>query len=180
MMAEFSKAYAKTSAFEGGYSNHPNDRGGETYKGIARNMWPQWGGWKIIDRYKGSPISSKQMTKVLAGSVELEDMVEAFYRAHFWKPIMGDDIISQIVADNIYDFAVNSGVSRAVRYAQRIVGAVEDGVMGPRTIKAINQNIHRFVPEYKEARLSFVRKIVTRDESQRDFLRGWETRIANA
>lgn len=179
-MAEFLTSFRKTSKFEGGYANNPNDKGGETYKGIARNMWPQWGGWKIIDRYKGSPISSKNMTEVLSGSVELEDMVEAFYRAHFWKPIMGDNVMNQLVADNIYDFAVNSGVSRAVRYAQRIVGAVEDGVMGPKTIKAINANIHRFVVEYKAARLSFVKKIVTHDETQRAFLNGWTERIENA
>ena len=93
---------------------------------------------------------------------------------------MGDQIMNQMVADNIYDFAVNSGVGRAVRYAQRIVGAVEDGVMGPKTIKAINSNIHTFVTEYKAARLEFIRKIVARDESQRVFLHGWETRITHA
>lgn len=179
-MAEFLTSFRKTSKFEGGYANHPNDKGGETYKGIARNMWPQWGGWKIIDRYKGSPVSSKKMTEVLSGSVELEDMVEAFYRAHFWKPIIGDEIMNQLIADNIYDFAVNSGVSRAVRYAQRIVGTAEDGIMGPKTIKAINQNAHRFVPEYKAARRGFIEKIIARDESQSVFRNGWINRIENA
>lgn len=176
-MANFEKSYAKTERFEGGYANNPNDRGGETYKGIARNMWPQWGGWKIIDRYKGAPLSSKQMTAALGGSVELEDMVEAFYRANFWNPIMGDDIANQLVADNIYDFAVNSGASRAVRYAQRIVGTVEDGVMGRVTVRAINKNIHDFVPDYKAQRLAFVRKIVDRDETQSVFIKGWENRV---
>lgn len=179
-MANFDRAYVKTSAFEGGYANHPNDRGGETYKGIARNMWGQWGGWKIIDRYKTSPHSAKQMSAVLGGNVELQDMVEAFYHAHFWKPIMGDDINNQLIADNIYDFAVNSGVSRAVKYAQRIVGASEDGVMGTKTIKAINQNIEGFVTKYKAARLEFINKIIARDESQEVFRKGWVTRIQNA
>lgn len=179
-MANFERAYHKTAAFEGGYANHPNDKGGETYKGIARNMWPKWEGWKIIDRYKGSPISSKSMTKVLGGNVELDDLVEAFYRANFWKPIMGDEISNQLIADNIYDFAVNSGVSRAVKYAQRIVGTVEDGVMGAKTIKAINASVHDFVTKYKAARMGFVNKIVARDESQRVFLKGWTVRVENA
>lgn len=179
-MANFERAYLKTAAFEGGYANHPNDKGGETYKGIARNMWPKWGGWEIIDRYKSSPLSSKAMSKVLAGNIELDDMVEAFYRANFWKPIMGDEITNQLVADNIYDFGVNSGVARAVKYAQRIVGTAEDGKMGPKTIKAINANVHDFVTKYKAARVGFVNKIVTRDESQDVFLKGWMSRIENA
>jgi len=179
-MADFQRAYLKTSAFEGGYSNHPSDKGGETYKGIARNMWGSWGGWKIIDRYKTSPLSSKQMSNVLAGSVELEDMVEAFYRANFWNKIKGDDIMNQKVAENIYDFAVNSGVSRAIKYAQRVVGVAEDGIIGAKSIKAINANIHDFVVKYKEARMSFIKKIVARDESQSVFLKGWTNRVENA
>jgi len=179
-MADFTRAYLKTSAFEGGYANHPNDKGGETYKGIARNMWKVWAGWKIIDRYKSSPISMKQLDAFLRGNMELEDMVEEFYRAHFWKPIMGDDFINQLSADNVYDFAVNSGVSRAVKYAQRIVSTVEDGVMGAKTIRAINGNVEGFVTKYKASRLSFLEKIVARDESQSVFMHGWDNRVRNA
>jgi len=179
-MANFERAFLKTAAFEGGYANHPDDKGGETYKGIARNMWPQWGGWKIIDRYKTSPHSSKQMSAVLGGNIELEDMVEAFYRAHFWNKIKGDDLNNQLTADNIYDFAVNSGVSRAIKYAQRIVNVEEDGIIGAKTIKAINQNIEGFVTNYKSARLTFLAKIVSRDSSQSVFMNGWRTRVQNA
>ena len=39
--------------FEGNYSNDKDDPGGETYKGISRNMNKDWEGWKIIDSYKG-------------------------------------------------------------------------------------------------------------------------------
>lgn len=179
-MAQFEKAFLKTAAFEGGYANHPNDKGGETYKGIARNMWGSWAGWKIIDRYNTSPHSSKQMNAVLGGNMELEDMVEEFYRAHFWNKIKGDDLNNQLIADNIYDFAVNSGVSRAVKYAQRIVGVIEDGIIGTQTIKAINKNIEGFVTKYKAARLSFLEKIVARDESQSVFMKGWTARVQNA
>ena len=44
-MADFKVAFAKTIRFEGGYVNHKADKGGETYKGIARNFWPKWKGW---------------------------------------------------------------------------------------------------------------------------------------
>lgn len=179
-MANFLKSFEKTSKFEGGYANNPNDRGGETYKGIARNMWGKWSGWNIIDRYKTSPISVKQLSAVLGGNVELQDMVESFYHAHFWNAIKGDDINNQLIADNIYDFAVNSGVSRAVKYAQRLVGTSEDGVIGNITIKAINKNIEGFVTKYKAERLAFVNRIVAKNETQREFLNGWSARIRNA
>lgn len=179
-MAQFEKAYAKVKKFEGGYANNPNDRGGETYAGIARVHFPEWKGWAIVDTYKQSEHSSKELNKVLQGNGQLDVMVEHFYKVNFWNAIKGDEIINQLIADNIMDFAVNSGVGRAVKYAQRIVGTTEDGEMGPKTVKAINANTHDFVVKYKAARLSFLQKIVARDESQSVFLKGWTNRVQNA
>lgn len=179
-MAQFEKAYAKVKKFEGGYANNPNDRGGETYAGIARVHHPKWNGWAIVDKYKQSQHSSKALNKVLQGNSEVGEWVEVFYRVNFWNPIMGDAILNQLTADNIMDFAVNSGVSRAVKYAQRIVGAVEDGVMGPKTIRAINANVDSFVTKYKAARLDFLKKIVARDNTQSEFMKGWTSRVQNA
>jgi lysozyme family protein len=93
---------------------------------------------------------------------------------------MGDEFINQLSADNVYDFAVNSGVSRAVKYAQRIVGAVEDGVMGAKTIRAINGNVEGFVTKYKANRLTFLAKIIDRDSTQEIFRNGWMNRVRNA
>ncbi|MDR2551434.1 MAG: hypothetical protein LBD10_14685 [Desulfobulbus sp.] len=42
----FDKAFAATTAFEGG---HTIVDGHETYMGIDRNQHPEWGGWSIID-----------------------------------------------------------------------------------------------------------------------------------
>lgn len=179
-MAQFEKAYEKVKKFEGGYANNPSDRGGETYVGIARVHFPKWKGWEIIDKYKQSEHSSKELNKVLQGNGQLDVMVEYFYKVNFWNEIHGDEIINQLIADNIMDFAVNSGVSRAVKYAQRIAGTVEDGDMGAKTIKAINQSVEGFVTRYKSARLTFLAKIVARDESQRVFMKGWTDRVQSA
>ena len=86
----------------------------------------------------------------------------------------GDDIVDQWVANNIYDFAVNGGVSRASRYAQRIVGAVEDSYIGKKTVLAINAyDPDEFVDKFKDAREAFYRRIVANDPSQEKFLNGW-------
>ena len=51
-MADFTKAYALTAAYEGGYVDDPEDAGGETYRGISRRYHPSWQGWQIIDTLK--------------------------------------------------------------------------------------------------------------------------------
>jgi len=48
----FSPAYAIVKVNEGGYVNDPVDKGGETYAGIARNIFGSWEGWSIIDAKK--------------------------------------------------------------------------------------------------------------------------------
>lgn len=45
-MADFNEAFAATSMDEGGYANHCNDNGGETYAGISRKFWPGRNGWR--------------------------------------------------------------------------------------------------------------------------------------
>ena len=178
-MANFITSFNETIAFEGGYVNNPNDNGGETYRGISRNNFPKWKGWVIVDQYKKAPFTAKSMNQVLNNNHQLQVLVQDFYKANFWTPIVGDNIVNQDVANNIYDFAVNSGVGRAVRYAQRIVGATEDGVMGNVTITAINHNAN-FVSIYKKARLDFLNKIVANNPSQKVFLAGWTSRVNNA
>ena len=51
-MAIFEPAFKLLILHEGGYANNKNDIGGETYRGIARNYWPKWVGWKLIDHIK--------------------------------------------------------------------------------------------------------------------------------
>lgn len=51
-MANFKIALDKVLSREGGYINDPDDKGGETYKGISRKYNPDWKGWRIIDNTK--------------------------------------------------------------------------------------------------------------------------------
>lgn len=178
-MATFKIAFDKTSVFEGGYVFNPNDKGGETFRGIARNFFPKWDGWTIIDKMKKS--NPTNFDKLLMSDVELTNSVMNFYKENFWDKIMGDLIADQSVANNMYDFAVNSGVSRAVKYAQTIVKSTVDGQMGPHTVDAINTfGAESFVREYKKARMDFLYKIVQDNPSQKMFLAGWTSRTQNA
>jgi len=84
---------------EGGYRlvNVPADKDGQTYARIARNYHPNGPGWRYID------CGDMQ-------NLELPALVRGFYRDEFWEKISGDGIASQMIAEAVFDFAVNAGV----------------------------------------------------------------------
>lgn len=162
-MADFLRAFESMIRNEGGYRLHnvKGDRGGMTYAGIARSSHPSWPGWAAIDR----------------GDIPNTEMVRQFYRTNFWGPIRGDDIASDAVARNVFDFAVNAGVVTAARLAQIVCGVTPDGKVGQKTVAALNAiDPDRFVLVYALAKLARYRDIVTRDPTQQKFLLGWLNR----
>lgn len=133
-MASFILAYKKTAINEGGYANDPDDRGGETWKGIARKFHPKWPGWKIVDGYKGR----SNFKSLLARDEQLQKLVYEFYRTEFWNRISGDEINHQLVANSLYDSAVNMGVSQAIKLAQRALKVAETGKMSASLLNQLN------------------------------------------
>lgn len=140
-MANFLASHRLVMVNEGGYANDPNDRGGETYKGISRNNFHAWSGWLIIDDYKTKhPDSFKNL---LAYDLILQGKVLNFYRANFWNVIMGDQIVSQNTADSIYDSAVNMGVKESIMLTQDTLfngnrNGIQFGTMDQKTLNALN------------------------------------------
>jgi lysozyme family protein len=161
-MADFNPAFEIMMKNEGGYVLHnvPGDRGGMTYAGIARNMNPQWQGWRLIDAKQDVPAQ----------------MVRDFYKPAFWDNIRGDDLQHQAIAQAIFDFQVNTGRPARV-LAQVVVGATPDGQFGQRTVAALNAaDPEKFVLAYALAKIARYRDIVTRDRTQQKFLLGWINR----
>ena len=158
-MANFDLAFEKTLSLEGGYLIHEvaGDRGGMTFAGISRNNWPDWTGWQLIDGGETS-------------GIRLEAMVRTFFKSHFWDVIKGDQIGFQGVADAIYDFAVNSGLSPAVKRVQKIVGANQDGIFGPKTFAKLNAFVtderaeELFIARYNLLRIFRFKDICMEDE----------------
>ncbi|MCO7226197.1 glycoside hydrolase family 108 protein [Pleionea sp. CnH1-48] len=164
-MAEFQACYEKTLLNEGGYQLHhvAHDKGGLTYAGISQRYHPSWEGWKLI----GSKANAEQLTP----------LVKQFYRDNFWQSIKGDDIHSQKVAETLYDFAVNAGVRTAIKLMQIVVGATPDGIVGPKTIAAINHiEPDMFLSNYALAKVHRYVEICNRDKTQSKFLLGWLNR----
>lgn len=176
-MAQFEKAFSIILANEGGYVNDLNDPGGETYKGIARKKQPDWVGWSIIDRMK----QQLNFPNSMESNPFLQEKVLQFYKVMFWDKVGGDLIVDQDVAASIFDFAVNTGEYASVFLAQTVVGCGCDGIIGPKTILAINA----FAPDHFIAAFTVekCRKYIAickkRPESRKFFF-GWIDRSVNA
>jgi len=145
---------------EGGYVNHPADPGGPTNKGVTQRVYDAW------RTRRGKPKNDvRHITRQEA---------EAIYKAQYWDKVMGDDLPSG-VDYAVLDFAVNSGVHRAVKFAQEIVGVPVDGVMGQVTLTAIvGFGSVQLIDRLCDKRFAFVRRLRT----YRVFGKGWEVRIS--
>jgi len=153
-MADFESAFAFVISHEGEYVNHPQDPGGETKYGISKRQYPD--------------LDIKNLT--------LRQAREIYYN-DYWQIIKGNHIDNQEIAEQIFDFAVNAGVRRAIKYAQRVCGAEADGIMGPITLKAINEILpEMFLNFYRLARIHYYFRL-SRFTSYRTFLYGWLKRV---
>lgn len=124
-MAKFIDAYKKVLNNEGIYSNDPDDAGGETYKGISRRANPNWDGWIYIDAIKKShPTTFKG---ILKKTPELEKKVQDLYKDKYWDCFELDDVPNQLVAEQMFDTAVNQGQTAAIKFAQRVLDLRETG-----------------------------------------------------
>lgn len=144
-----------------GYVNDPLDRGGETKYGVAFNANPD------LD-----------ITKL-----DWEGAKRVYFR-RYWLASNCDDLtlMSPRLAVLHFDGAVNHGVGRAGRFLQRAVGAVEDGDVGPATLRAAKAAIKKegdiaICNKICDFRADFYRAIVARNPSQKRFLNGWMRRI---
>ena len=138
-----------------GYVNIPADRGGETKYGIAQKPNPD------ID----------------VRNLNLADAQDVYYGS-YWLSGQCDKLPYQVAVIH-FDSCINHGVGRAKKILQEAVGVVPDGVVGPKTLQAVNDMDPREVIQaISDIRTNFYRAIVVRDPSQKIFLNGWMARIS--
>jgi lysozyme family protein len=146
-MALFKPAYDITRKVEGEYANDPTDRGGETYKGIARKKNPQWEGWKIVDSLR----NKAGFPKILDANQPLVNLVLDFYKKEYWNVHKLDSVNNQLIANELFDTSVNMGIGTAGIFLQRVLNVSNvggnyypdlkiDGNIGAVTIAALNKH----------------------------------------
>ena len=185
-MAQFNDAFAITSAHEGNYVNDPVDRGGETYRGIARVHHPDWSGWKRVDAQR----RKANFPKSLNADRTLQANVKAFYKQAYWDRFQGDEIADQAVANELYDTAVNMGVRRAVRFLQSSLNLLNrnqrdyedlivDGWFGKKSLTTLSALLKKDRSSNPLVKMMNIQQgaryveIMARDASQERFARGW-------
>ena len=126
-MADFNKSFKKLILSEGGYVDDPDDAGGETYLGITRKNHPNANMWKYIDDVKNK-YGTKNITSRLKRYTIITDEARSIYKNKYWDCMMLDHIPSQKIAHQLFDDAVNRGVSSAIRIAEHIMGMTTTGI----------------------------------------------------
>lgn len=152
----------KTLVHEGGWSDHPNDRGGKTNWGITL---------KTLQSFVPSA------TEVTLRTFTKEQAID-FYKQHYFYG-MGVDKYPQGIWDIMFDMNVNHGLRNSTRILQRAIerlgGSVTvDGIPGPRTqASSASFDIPKLRNALIEARSTFFKAIVANNPSQQVFLKGW-------
>lgn len=120
-MANFNTEYNKVILAEGGYVNDKDDAGGETYLGISRKYNPTWKGWVFIDKLKKKYYTNKELTNALKNNNSVNKYAKELYKTKYWDVMNLDDISSQKIAHQMFDIAVNSGISNSVKIMEEVL-----------------------------------------------------------
>ncbi|HHB82048.1 MAG TPA: hypothetical protein ENK61_01120 [Devosia sp.] len=165
-MTRFDYCLTQVLRHEGGYVDHPRDPGGATNFGITRKTLA---GWRHINPWFKLKKSEVRTLK--------KPEVAAIYRALYWDRCRGA-LLANGLDHALFDYAVNSGPSRAIRHLQGLVGAKTDGVLGALTLKAIQRKtnaigIRGLINALCDRRLGFLRRLSTYST----FGRGWRNRV---
>lgn len=116
---------------EGGYVNHPADRGGPTAFGIT----------EAVARANGYQADLRHLPRAVAGGI---------YRRIYWTRPRFDQVAAKAptIAAELFDTGVNMGPKVAVAFLQRSLNALNrgardyadiapDGLIGPATLAAL-------------------------------------------
>lgn len=163
-MANFDEYAPKLREFEGGFVNHPLDKGGPTNCGVTLNTYrDHFGQHKTVDDLKR--ISYDEWKKIM--------------KTGYWDKCKADRIDSQAVAEILVDWCINSGLV-GLRRVQELVGCKPDGIAGPITLSLINSSdpkeLHNRI---FNARKQFYVNIIKRNPSQKVFMNGWMNRLSH-
>jgi lysozyme family protein len=172
MSENFDYAVKETLNLEGGYSNNPNDTGGETNFGITHVTLKNAYDMGIVNY-----TDVKQLT--------VED-AKKIYKRLYWDVIRLDEVKDKRIAATLFDICVNGGpgaAGRIVQYALTYMGETldVDGKIGPTTMGLINKwcikrPMFLFIAINCEKYILY-KKIIEKNPTQQEFALGWLKRI---
>ena len=151
----FETAFDLLITHEGGFSNHPDDPGGATMYGVT----------EVVARAEGYTGPMRELTL---------DFAKQVYRKRYWDACRCDQM-PDVLRYPLFDAAVNSGPSQAIKWLQAAVGVKADGAIGPVTQQAVNMA----APQPTRQKMIGNRlRFMTQLSNWPSFSKGWARRIA--
>ncbi len=155
---------------EGGFVDDPVDPGGATKYGVTR---------AVLEAWRGHAVSADDIA-----TLERDEARAIYSELYYRRP--GIDHLPGSLQPILLDSAVNHGPVTAVRLLQRVLGAVAaeapvpDGILGPATLNAAEEEDRRLGPWLRASLVDERRRLYCRLAAQRPamakFLRGWLVR----
>lgn len=161
-LTPFDVAFNFTVGQEGGFSKDPNDPGNWT-SGIVNQ------GTLLGTKYG---IAANSYPKLDIANLTLDD-AKAIYKKDYWDKLPAT--LAPKAAGVVFDQAVNSGISRAIKILQATVGTPADGVWGPKSDSALlNYDQTNFTAKYCSTCILFYTSLSTFSI----YGKGWMNRIS--
>lgn len=155
----YNEALRRLLAHEGGYAHHPSDPGGPTKFGITIHDYR---------KYVRADASAEDVRAMSA------DVATAIYRDRYWHALRCDELPAGLDYA-VFDYGVNSGVSRAAKVLQRLLGLPDTGRMTDAAIAAAKaRDAADLISRLCEERLAFLKSLRTWPV----FGKGWGRRVA--
>ncbi|CAN5118689.1 hypothetical protein BH11PSE10_BH11PSE10_09220 [soil metagenome] len=155
---------------EGGFVNHPNDRGGPTNFGITLRTLAAWRSPLPVDVPDVRNLRIDEARQIYRGN-------------YFTRPKI--DQLPALIQPVMFDMSINHGPAAAIKLLQQVLNDKGracgiDGGIGDETLRCAEAACKAFGKDLVNAlvakRISLFEKIVAGDESQRVFLAGWLNR----
>lgn len=165
-MASVEKLVPFILKWEGGFVNDPDDLGGATNRGVTLATYAQY------CKKKGYPVPTVERLKNLSER-EWTEILKTMY----WDRWKADQIESQSVANILVDWVWASG-NYGIKIPQKLIGVTVDGIVGPKTIDAVNsRNPRELFNLIKIVRFDYIEDICRKRPANNKFKRGWLNRI---
>lgn len=158
----FDEVFNRLIGHEGRFTNDPKDKGNWTSGRVG------------VGELKGTKFGISAMTypHLDIKNLTLEE-AKAIYLRDFWLRAASDQYDGAI-AYQVFDAAVNHGIGNAIRFLQRAAGVVDDGIVGPMTVRAVlAMTVTDVLMLFNAERLEFYTKLSTWET----YGKGWARRI---
>ena len=150
---------------------------GYTLFGIYQKANPTWYGWNTVEQMMLQYKDMKSVSKRLYDNEYIRELVEELYKTKYWDVAKLDSMDSQHKANEIFIFGVNAGMKIAIKTAQQIVWATDDGIVGSKTLELINKfDEAQFDLMYDEREILHYDEIIASKPEQKIYANGWRNR----